>query len=167
MVWSLVTPYTLNLISSFRFSIFVMSFIFTGTSILSYFTLFIYFLYFEIRCGWFSSGNRYAKWHHLKQSLAFSFLILINVFLFFNFSGNGRYEEPLSGLYLEMSISCLSTDLITHPLPFWYPLTYSINKFITCIAYYCFYSIFINYSPNVRLEEANIHFVNLLYKSYV
>ena len=38
-------------------------------------------------------------------------------FLFFNFSSNGRYEEPLSGLHLEMTISCLSLDLITHPLP--------------------------------------------------
>ena len=27
-------------------------------------------------------------------------------------------KTPLSGLYLEMSISCLSTDLITHPLPY-------------------------------------------------
>ena len=44
------------------------------------------------------------------------------------------------------------------PTPFWYPLTFSINKFITCIAYYCFYIIFINYFPSIRLEEANIHF---------
>ena len=38
-------------------------------------------------------------------------------FLFYIFSGNGRYEDPLSGLYFEMSISCLSTALITHSLP--------------------------------------------------
>ena len=45
--------------------------------------------------------------------------ILINrcFFLFIIFSGNGRYEDSLSGLYFEMSISCLSTDLISHPLP--------------------------------------------------
>ena len=85
-------------------------------SIIFYF-IYIFFLHFEIRCGLISSGNRYAKWHHLKHSLSFSFLILINPFLFFNFSGNGRYEEPLNSLYLEMPISCLSTDLITHPLP--------------------------------------------------
>ena len=55
-------------------------------------------------------GNRNAK------SLSFLFSILVVAFLFFIFSGNGRYEDPLSGLYLEMSISCLPTDFITHPL---------------------------------------------------
>ena len=52
-----------------------------------------------------------------KKSLSFLFSMLIVAFLFFIFSGNGRYEDPLSGLYLEMSTSCLSTDLISHPLP--------------------------------------------------
>ena len=113
--------HTMNLISSFRFSVFGMSFIFTGKPVLSYFSLFIYIyiyiLYFEIRCGLISSENRYAKWLHLKHVLSFPFLILINPFLFFNFSDNGRYEESLSDSYLEMTISCLSTDSRTHRLP--------------------------------------------------
>ena len=82
-------------------------FIFTGKSILSYYTSFIYFIYFEIRSGWFLGGNKKAKWHHLKHSLSFLFSILIVAFLFFIFSGNGRHEDPLSGLYLVMSILCL------------------------------------------------------------
>ena len=46
------------------------------------------------------------------------FIFCINrCFFYLLFLGNGRYEDPLSGLYLEMSILCLSTDLITHPLP--------------------------------------------------
>ena len=94
-----------------------MSFSFTGKCILLYFTLSICSLYFEIRSASCLTGNRNAKWHYLKHSLPFLFWILIVAFLFFIFSGNGRYEDPLSGLYLEMSISCLSMDLITHPLP--------------------------------------------------
>ena len=54
----------------------------------------------------------------LSETFVIIFIFDINqCFFILNFSGNGRYEEPLSGLYLEMSISCLSTDLITHPLP--------------------------------------------------
>ena len=42
--------------------------------------------------------------------IIFTFYINRCFFYFLFFSGNGRYEDPLSGLYLEMSISCLSTD---------------------------------------------------------
>ena len=57
----------------------------------------------------------------MVPSKAFIIISILNInscfFILYFFSGNGRYEDPLHGLYLEMSISCLSTDLITHPFP--------------------------------------------------
>ena len=164
-------PYALNLISSFIFSIFEMSFSFTGKFMLSYFTLATWSIYFEIRSGWFLGGNRNVKWHHLKHSWSFIFSILIVAFLFLIFSGNGRYEDPLSGLYLEMSVSCLSTDLITHPLPsdihslilLKSSLPASLITVFFFFFLFFFFFIFINYFPSIRLE-ANIHFFSFLHK---
>ena len=58
----------------------------------------------------------------MAPSKAFIIIYILNInrcfFIFFIFSGNGRYEDPLSGSYLVTSFSCLSTDLISHPLPY-------------------------------------------------
>ena len=54
----------------------------------------------------------------MAPSKTFIIIFILNINrCFFIFSGNGRYEDPLSGLYLVTSILCLSTDLITHSLP--------------------------------------------------
>ena len=76
-----------------------------------YFTLSLCPIYFEIRSECFLGGSRNDKWHHLKHSLSFLFSVLIVVFLFFIFSCNGRYEDPLSSLYLVTSSSCTTTEL--------------------------------------------------------
>ena len=44
--------------------------------------------------------------------------------------------------------------LNTPTTPFCYPVSYCTKKLITCIAYNCFYIIFINYFSSLRLQVA-------------
>ena len=57
----------------------------------------------------------------MAPSKAFIIIFILNInrcfFYFLFFLVMIGMKTPLSGSYLEMSISCLSTDLITHQLP--------------------------------------------------